>query len=83
MVQMRCRKVRKRTEAAPLKAESERSCGFVKIEIMDTGIGIQKEARKRLFQPYSQADAGISKYIAGCGYTSLLEDTAEPDLDSG
>lgn len=35
--------------------------GIVKIEIMDTGIGISKDSVKKLFQPYQQADASISK----------------------
>ncbi len=36
--------------------------GLVKIEVMDTGIGIKKEGIDRLFKPYQQADATISQY---------------------
>ena len=38
-------------------------CGIVKMEIMDTGIGVSKENIKKLFQPYQQAHAAISKYL--------------------
>eukprot|EP01022_Parablepharisma_sp_SALTPOND_P007981 TRINITY_DN135016_c0_g1_i1.p1 TRINITY_DN135016_c0_g1~~TRINITY_DN135016_c0_g1_i1.p1 ORF type:complete len:728 (-),score=70.10 TRINITY_DN135016_c0_g1_i1:93-2276(-) len=35
--------------------------GVAKIEIMDTGIGIDKPKIKELFQPYKQADSSISR----------------------
>ncbi len=35
--------------------------GLVKIQVMDTGIGIRKEGLDRLFKPYQQADATISQ----------------------
>ncbi len=37
-------------------------CGVVKAEVMDTGIGISPEGVLRLFQPYQQAEAGISRF---------------------
>ncbi len=38
--------------------------GLIKIEVMDTGIGISKEGIKRLFHRYQQADSTISQYEA-------------------
>ena len=38
--------------------------GLIKIEVMDTGIGISKEARTRLFHRYRQADKSIAQYLS-------------------
>ena len=35
--------------------------GLIKLEVIDTGIGISKEARARLFSRYQQADSSISQ----------------------
>ncbi|AXK52993.1 MULTISPECIES: hybrid sensor histidine kinase/response regulator [Pseudomonas] len=39
----------------------------VRIEICDTGIGIAQEAQVRIFQPYTQAGAGITRQYGGTG----------------
>ncbi len=41
--------------------------GVVKIEIMDSGIGIAKQAAARLFQRFQQADSTISQGYGGVG----------------
>ncbi len=38
--------------------------GLIKVEVMDTGIGISKEGVKKLFRLFQQADSSISQYAA-------------------
>ncbi|MFP3514748.1 response regulator [Pseudomonas sp. SIMBA_077] len=39
----------------------------VRIEICDTGIGIAEEAQARIFRPFTQAGAGITRQFGGTG----------------
>ncbi|MGO2288452.1 response regulator [Pseudomonas lundensis] len=46
-----------------LHAENDR----VRIEVCDTGIGIAREAQARIFKPFIQAGAGITRQFGGTG----------------
>jgi signal transduction histidine kinase/CheY-like chemotaxis protein len=39
----------------------------VRIEVRDTGIGIAQEAQARIFQPFTQAEAAITRQFGGTG----------------
>ncbi|PRA66578.1 hybrid sensor histidine kinase/response regulator [Pseudomonas sp. MYb187] len=41
--------------------------GGVRLEVCDTGIGIPREAQVRIFQPFTQAGAGITRQYGGTG----------------
>ncbi|WDY56615.1 hybrid sensor histidine kinase/response regulator [Pseudomonas sp. PSKL.D1] len=41
--------------------------GGVRLEVRDTGIGIPEEAQTRIFQPFTQAGAGITRQYGGTG----------------
>lgn len=41
--------------------------GGVRIEVCDTGIGIPQDAQARIFQPFTQAGAGITRQFGGTG----------------
>ena len=46
-----------------LHAENDR----VRIEVCDSGIGIAREAQARIFKPFTQAGAGITRQFGGTG----------------
>ncbi len=49
-----------------LLEQDEQSC-VIKVSITDTGIGVDKEQQKNLFQPFQQANNSISHKFGGTG----------------
>jgi PAS domain S-box-containing protein len=48
------------------------SGGMLQFSIQDTGIGISLEQRKKLFQPFSQADPSMTRRYGGSGLGLIL-----------
>ena len=46
---------------------SHKENGFLKIEVIDTGMGISQESLKDLFQAFKQADSSITRQFGGTG----------------
>jgi PAS domain S-box-containing protein len=52
---------------ASFLAEWQNEGSAVEIRVIDTGIGIRAEVLPQLFQPFSQADASVSRKFGGTG----------------
>ncbi len=50
-----------------IRAMAARPAGWVTFEVADTGVGIPRDARERLFQPFSQLDETTTRRFGGTG----------------
>jgi signal transduction histidine kinase/CheY-like chemotaxis protein len=55
------------TRAGRVDLRISASAGGVRILVSDTGIGIAEDAQTRIFQPFTQAGAGIARQFGGTG----------------
>jgi len=44
-----------------------KNADFINIQVIDTGIGIEKNVQKAIFSPFSQADSSITQLYGGTG----------------
>jgi signal transduction histidine kinase len=55
------------TDKGRISLAVERRNGEVCVQVRDTGIGIHDADRRRLFQPFTQLDAGLTRRHRGTG----------------
>ncbi|MDF0752049.1 ATP-binding protein [Marinobacter sp. 71-i] len=55
------------TEQGSVSIRATRFSGNVRIDVIDTGIGMSKEGLHRIFSPFSQADSDTTRLYGGTG----------------
>lgn len=55
------------TDAGHITLSASESQGMVSFEVRDTGPGIPREAHRRIFEPFSQLEAGLTRRHGGTG----------------
>ena len=60
------------TDKGGVELRSSYQDGFLEFEVRDTGRGISQEQETNLFQPFSQADASITRKYGGTGLGLVL-----------
>ncbi|UTW08330.1 hybrid sensor histidine kinase/response regulator [Pseudomonas benzenivorans] len=55
------------TRTGRVDVRVERNANGVRVSVRDTGIGIAEDSQARIFQPFAQAGAGITRQFGGTG----------------
>ncbi|RMJ06030.1 Autoinducer 2 sensor kinase/phosphatase LuxQ [Marinobacter litoralis] len=55
------------TERGKVKVKASHSSGKLRIEVIDTGIGMSREGLHKIFSPFSQADTDTTRLYGGTG----------------
>jgi signal transduction histidine kinase len=55
------------TDSGQVTVCASRRNGEVRVDVTDTGVGIAEFDRQRLFQPFTQLDAGLTRRHGGTG----------------
>ncbi len=55
------------TEEGEVKITAERQNGHIKIDVSDTGIGIEEAAYEKIFNAFEQEDGSVSREFGGTG----------------
>ncbi len=55
------------TDTGTIKVRAGYSSGKLRIEVIDTGIGMSREGLHRIFSPFSQADSDTTRLYGGTG----------------
>lgn len=56
-----------RSGRVDVRLEHDTQADRIRIEVCDTGIGIAQDAQARIFQPFTQAEAAITRQFGGTG----------------
>lgn len=62
-------------------AEEDETTVLIRISVKDTGIGIDKETQRRLFQPFIQGDGSTSRRFGGTGLGLAISQRLAAILD--
>jgi len=55
------------TEKGSIRITSSQEGDSVRISVADTGIGITREDQRKLFQPFTQVQSGLTRQYEGTG----------------
>lgn len=62
-----CKFTKEGTITLTVRRETQEAAEWMLFSVQDTGIGLTKEQMGRMFQPFTQADAGTTKKYGGTG----------------